>query len=247
MKKKAGLLIFLIFSCLQGFSQNKTVSADLQLWTQYSFLGRFSPKWSLYFDYVDRTNDILQSQNAIFLRPGLAYDLTENTSMYAGYCYSLAFEDDHTPEKLTEHRLWQQLLYNTKSGKLSFQHRYRLEERFNEVYKDSAVADEYSYTWRMRYKLNLQYPVWKSKDENRSLSILLTDEIITSFGRHVILSYFNQNRLFLGLSLQFSKKLSASFGYTDIFRSTGTAGHYVNINAPTINLNQKLDFRKQKG
>jgi hypothetical protein len=246
MKRNLILGILLVFISFKGFSQNKEVSSQSQFWTQYSFLGRVSTKWSLYFDFVDRFNDFFKSENTIFIRPGIAYDLSENASLYLGYCYAISYPTSNVPVNLGEHRPWQQLLLNNKIGKFSFQHRYRLEERFNQEYKDEHIEDGYIFTWRFRYKLNIQYPIWKANDDKKSLSLLVSNEIITSFGKNVVVSYFNQNRVFLGLTFQLSKGLSTSFGYTNIFRSTNTTGHYININAPTININQKLDLRKRK-
>jgi hypothetical protein len=61
------------------------------------------------------------------------------------------------------------------------------------------------------------------------------------------LNYFNQNRLFVGVVYQFSKNFNTSLGYTNIFRGTNSVGHFMNTHAPTINISQKLDFRKKKG
>jgi hypothetical protein len=241
---KRCIFIYLTFWSVSGFSQIKDVEHHNQFWNQYTFLGRVSDRWSLYFDYVDRFNQFYKSQNTIFFRPAIAFDLSESAGVYAGYCYAETFPDEHTPVKLKEHRPWQQLLIHNKLGKFSFQHRYRLEERFNEVYK-GTVLPGYVFTFRFRYKLNVQYPIWKIKDGVTSLSVLFTDELITSFGKNVEVSYFNQNRAFLGLSLQMSKSLSASVGYTNIFRSTTTPLHYLDIDAPTININQKIDLRKK--
>jgi hypothetical protein len=243
--KKIFLILVTIIS-VPCFGQTKQVSPENQFWTQYSFWGRLSSKWSIYFDGVDRFNNFFKSENTIFLRPAIVYDLSSHVSVYGGYCYAISFPDENSPVNLGEHRPWQQLMINNKVGKFSFQHRYRLEERFNQVYKNNSIEDNYLFTWRFRYKLNIQYPIWKAKDEKKSLSILVSDEIITSFGKNVVVSYFNQNRLFIGFSFHINKSLSTSFGYTNIFRSTNTVGHYISIDAPTININQKLDFRKDK-
>jgi hypothetical protein len=241
---RAILVVGLIFSSFSvSYCQSKEIEQQQQFWMQYTFLGKISNRWSLYFDYVDRANDLFRSQNTIFFRPGVAFDLNADASVYAGYCYAVTFEDERTPVKLIEHRPWQQLLINNKLGKFSIQHRYRLEERFNQTYKDGQIVPGYTFSFRFRYKLNVQYPILKISDKH-SLSVLFTDELITSFGKNVGLNYFNQNRAFIGVSIPLSHSLSTSFGYTNIFRSTSTPMHYLDINAPTINVNHKIDFRK---
>jgi hypothetical protein len=92
----------------------------------------------------------------------------------------------------------------------------------------------------------MQYPIWKSKVEDKSVQLQVSNELFTSFGKNVVLSYFNQNRVFVGILLTVHKNWNAAFGYTEIFRSTSEAGHYIKIHAPTININHKLDFSKNK-
>jgi hypothetical protein len=242
MIKRIFFALSLLWSTV-SYSQTKEVEQQQQYWSQYTFLGRVSTRWSLYIDFVDRVNHKFESQNTIFVRPAIAFDLNESASVYAGYCYAISYPDEHTPITLKEHRPWQQLLLNSKLGKFSIQHRYRLEERFNEVYKNGVKEHDHLFTFRFRYKLNVQYPVAKI-GAAKSLGILFTDELITSFGKHVDVSYFNQNRAFIGMAMQFNKSLSASLGYTNIFRSTSTPLHYLDIGAPTLNINQKVDFRK---
>ena len=240
------MLLFIVSISSSGFSQDKNVAQQTQTWSQYTFMGRISQKWSLYFDFVDRFNKIVKSENTIFYRPAIVYDLAENVSVYLGYCYASYYKSPTVPLILREQRPWQQLLINNKVGRISLQHRYRLEERFNQEYRDGHKESAYTFTWRFRYKLNVQYPVWRKSERDQAIGILLSDELITSFGKNVVVSYFNQNRLFLGVYFQLNKNFSASFGYTNIFRSTDIVGNYININAPTLNINQKMNFRKSK-
>jgi hypothetical protein len=237
---------FLLFFLNTGFSQNlvKQVNSENQIWTQYSFLGSISEKWSLYFDGVDRFNDFFKSENTIFLRPAIAYNLTKNSSVYAGYCYALSYPTSTINIIVPEHRPWQQLLINQTIGNFSLQHRYRLEERFSEETTPDQLLHKYTFTWRFRYKLNIQYPLWTIQKDRKILSFLFSDEIMVSFGKNVVVSYFNQNRLFGGIAYRFNKNLSVSAGVTNIFRSTSVPGNYININAPTINVNHKIDFRR---
>jgi len=166
--------------------------------------------------------------------------------MYIGYCVVRYYPDEHTPAGLWEQRPWQQILIHDQLGKFSLQHRFRMEERFNQVYQNDHVKGSYLFTWRFRYKLSIKYPIWKSRKDEKSLQVLLSDELFTSFGKNVVLSYFNQNRMFLGLVLSLRNNWNASLGYTEIVRSTSDAGLYVKVHAPTITINHKLDFRKNK-
>lgn len=245
--KKGFIITVMLLISLFCRGQAKQVQQENQVWTQYSLWGRFSERWSIYFDVVDRFNDFFKSQNTIFLRPGLIFDLSDHSSIYAGYCYAVYFPDGNSPDNLAEHRPWQQFLMNNAIGNFSFQHRYRLEERFNEEPHNGSGHTHYIFTWRLRYKLNVQYAIINWKNKERSLSLQITDELFTSFGKHVTENYFNQNRFFAGFSFQFKKGLSTSFGVTEIFRSTNTTGHFINISAPTININHKLNFRKDNG
>jgi hypothetical protein len=248
---KAGILIQVLFIFISnpGFSQApiKQVNREEQLWTQYTFLGSFSKKWSLYFDGVDRFNDFFKSENTLFLRPAIVYKMNENTSVYTGYCYVITYPDANIHVKVPEHRPWQQVLIKHSAGRLALSHRYRLEERFIEKSTNEELLHQYTFTWRFRYKLDLQYPVWTIEKGAKILRLHISNEIITSFGKNVVVSYFNQNRLFGGLNYQVNKNLNISAGFTNIFRSSSTPGGYVNINAPTININQKIDFRGAKG
>lgn len=244
--KRGLILSFLLLLAFAGFSQKKEVEHQTQFWTQYNFLGRFSSRWSAYINLVGRFNNIFSSWNSVFIRPAVVYDISPAVSVYAGYSYIVYYPGDDADVKLWEKRPWQQVLVAGKLGKLSLQHRYRLEERFNAVYENGQVGRRNKFTWRFRYKLSLRYPVLKNKEDKQILSVLLSNELITSFGKNVTVSYFNQNRLFFGISVQTYKGLRASLGYTNIFKSAGKAGCYESINAPTINISHHLDFRKNR-
>jgi hypothetical protein len=134
------------------------------------------------------------------LRTGLNYHFSNKAFATAGYAYipSFIFESEQRAPESKEHRIWQQFILKNNIGRVFFEHRYRLEQRW--VNSD--------FRSRFRYRLMLMLPIGKPKIEQGSFFIGLYDEIFVN-SKNV---FFDRNRLYGALGYQINSNTSVQTG-----------------------------------
>src|SRR4030095_3508164 len=95
---------------------------------------KISGPWSLHFDAQVRSADNWEFVRNVLLRPGVTYVFNARNTATVGYAYIVTYSRDITGSKnsLSEHRIWEQYIYNTRIGRASLQNRFRLEQPFIE-------------------------------------------------------------------------------------------------------------------
>lgn len=171
-------------------------------WLMYFGANKVSNKFSIHSE-VQYRNHTLAPVNTeqLLLRTGLNYHFTKNAMLTAGYAYVAGhvYESDQTTPESEESRIWQQFILNNKIGRVKFEHRYRLEQRWvNKVYKN-----------RFRYRLMLFVPINKPTIEKGTLFIGLYDEVFINDQK----TFFDRNRLYGALGYQLSKSASFQLGF----------------------------------
>lgn len=156
------------------------------------------------------------------VRLGPEVYITKNFSIVpAGYAYvwNFSYERDPLPYAENEHRIWEQLQYKHKAGRVQFQHRLRFEQRFIQtMHYDSTsntVVDEgYTrYRNRIRYRFLVNVPL-KSKSMDRNTWYLqFWNEYFFSFAKGIDPNDNHQNRLFAGAGYQVTKGFTFNLGF----------------------------------
>jgi len=103
-------------------------------------------------------------------------------------------------------------------GNLSLNLQNRLDLRIR-YYKDHV------YTWRYRFYPKLSYPVFKS--EKLTISPYVANAFYFDLTNNIA---FNQNRVYGGLSFQFSKHLSFDWYYMRLAERSGRGGNWTGSN-----------------
>ena len=123
---------------LQGFSvaaQQKNVDNQALSWLCYFGTYRLTDKLSLWTELQLRRTDFANEWQQVLLRVGINYHYRDNIVFTAGYAYLWTYPYGEQPIALDqpryEHRPWQQVTLLHSSGEVTFQHRYRLEQRFS--------------------------------------------------------------------------------------------------------------------
>jgi hypothetical protein len=151
----------------------------------------------------------------------LNYNLNETTNFAVGYTYSRNYQDTHD---FNENDIWQQLMLSHKSGKSSFKHRFRFEERFIEKVvqtpDNTYITDATDYKMRFRYRFTWGIPVIKIK-EGKYIGISAFDEIWLNTDKGIVPKSINQNWWYAGVSYPISKKASIDLGYMNAYIPTG--------------------------
>lgn len=170
-------------------------------WIMYFGSNRISDKFSIHTEVQYRNHTIIPNNiEQLLLRTGLNWHFDDNAFATAGYGYipSYVFDSPQSEPETTEHRIWQQLIMNNKVGRVKFEHRYRLEQRW--------VNDNYK--TRYRYRLMMFIPLNKPVIETGTFYLGFYDEIFVNHSK----TFFDRNRLYGALGYQFSSTLGAQLG-----------------------------------
>lgn len=154
-------------------------------------------------------------------RTGLEVKLNDHFSIVPiGYVYTwnhLYGKQPATVEN-NEHRLWEQVSYSHSFGRVSLDHRLRLEQRFiqeHSLTKEGNLIDEgYGNRQnRLRYRFMAKIPINNVTIQPNTWFVALYDEVFVSWGKKVSFHEPDQNRIFGGLGYEFSKKISGQGGF----------------------------------
>lgn len=170
-------------------------------WLMYFGTNRISDKFSIHTEAQFRNHTGLPIHlEQLLLRAGLNYHFAPNAMVTAGYGYisNYVYESEQSAPEVEEHRIWQQLLMTHNIGRVKFEHRYRIEQRW--------VENEYRN--RFRYRLMGFVPLNKPVIEPGSVFIGLYDEIFINSEER----FFDRNRFYAAVGYQFNQSTSLQAG-----------------------------------
>jgi Protein of unknown function (DUF2490) len=242
-------LIFLILLGLQTNAQQEKVYQHYeQLWFQYFNQTRISEKWGLWFDMGYRTKDnFTEGTSTLLARIGAIYYLNKETRLMGGYAffngYPLEASIDITQP---EHRLWQQVQFQKEFSKLSLSNTVRFEQRWRRtISAPDQYGDGYNFNYRLRFGINLQYPLRYKKLEKGDLSVVAGDEVMLNFGQQIVYNYLDQNRIWAGLRYYFNSNNNLTVLYMNSYGQTPVPGLYRIFNTVRISYFHNIDLRKE--
>ncbi len=189
-------IIFLLLPLAVSGQEDK-----LGNWLMYFGTNRLSDNFSLHTEVQYRNHEALPGDvEQLLLRTGLNYHFSDRAFVTAGYGYiaSHVYESEQAAPESEEHRIWQQLITSQTIGKVKFEHRYRVEQRW--VNRD--------YRSRLRYRLMLFVPLNKPRIEQGTLFLGLYDEIFMNTER----TFFDRNRLYGALGYQINSTSQVQVG-----------------------------------
>jgi len=194
--KSKYLFLVLLFLSVSTFSQEETGN-----WLMYFGTNKVSDKFSIHTEIQYRSHTLTPNNiEQLLLRTGFNYHFSNKAFVTAGYAYitSYVFESEQKSPEAKEHRIWQQFILTNNIGRVKFEHRYRIEQRWvNQDYKG-----------RFRYRIMLFIPLNKPKIEKGSLFLGLYDEIFINTKD----PYFDRNRLYGALGYQVNKLTNVQAG-----------------------------------
>ncbi|MDQ3046545.1 MAG: DUF2490 domain-containing protein [Bacteroidota bacterium] len=241
---KRVVLFVLIFTTALVFSQSeRKVDRSNLLW--FGDFGKFKlkEKWSLYLDVGLRRTEWLNKWSQTLVRVGITYSFNSRLSATAGLAY---FNHYATSYIRPEYRGWQQLLFADDYGRARINHRLRAEQRFTHAITNNSPVSSLKYTNRFRYQLSVQIPLNKNALADKTLYVVLSDEIMINCGREVIYNYFDQNRLAAGLGYKYNEYLNMVLTYTSIFIQRNQPEAFENNKVIVLNLYHNFDLSKKK-
>jgi hypothetical protein len=225
--KKLVVLFFLLDVMFVNAQNDRVNDYNNTNWLQSVNTIRLNSKWSLHAEYQWRRTDGLKYWQQGLLRIGANLKLNDNMIVHAGYAWAETFPYGDQPiaaaGTFPEHRLYEQLTFRQVTGKLSFSHRFRVEQRWLGRVRPNTGNDREIEGWnflhRFRYQFRTVYQLSK-----RPYFVAL-DEVFIGAGKNVGTNIFDQNRIFLLFGYKFNDKISLEAGY---FNQTLQQGRRVN-------------------
>lgn len=231
------------------FLSNKVhAQQPFQLWTTYNHQARLSNKWGYTFDLNYRTRGVLPFTSSLTAaRAGVMYNINPKIRITAGYAWFGTFVHDRYQIWLHENRLYQQIQYNTRSSKLQFSQRIRLEQRFRQNFFSLSSDDVNVYfTFRARYLFQMQGPLLKKSGTDQViLSWQAANEIFFHWGDNIGTTNFEQNRTLAGIIIAANKKIDFAVLYQLILQHQPLLDETQPINSVRLTMFHSLDFRKK--
>jgi len=176
--------------------------------------------WSLHFDAQLRSSDDLKQVQSLILRPGINYHINKAWTATAGYAF---IPNRRTiggmSELFTEHRAWQQLIYNHKISTVATAHRLRFEQRFIPTVAfdfGDISKDGYNQAYRLRYFIRNVLPLKQQPSFTGGPFFALQNEVFLNTGDKSVVNgrLFDQNRLYLAIGYRLPRtKLDLEAGY----------------------------------
>lgn len=215
------MLRILLFICLWSFTYLSPLAQVQQTGWAASFSTFGLPgKWSLHLDAQARSTDNVKEVQTLLVRPGVNYHINKNWVASAGYAL---IRNRRTigslSELLTEHRAWQQLVYNHKWNRVASAYRMRFEQRFLPVVNNNLASlwkEGHEPAYRMRYFMRHMLPLQKGHVFNEGLFFALQNEVFINTGNKSAVNNrsFDQNRLYLALGYRLpNTKIDLEAGY----------------------------------
>jgi len=208
---------------------------------------KLGKKTSLHFDGQLRSSNDVNRLQTILLRPGLNYHLTDKLIATAGYALIEGRRQIGTVGGYaTEHRAWQQLIYNQSFGGALVAHRFRAEQRWlgTPVAEGNNIrTEDFEEAFRLRYFIRAIQPIGKAPGTKftQGWFAALQNEVFVNVGNKDLVNGkgFDQNRLYLAGGYRINKGVDVEMGYMNQYIS-GRNSSYVNFHLLQIAVYTRL-------
>lgn len=249
-KIRKSVAFFLLVFPMMLFSQKKVTNQQL-IWYTYNNTIRFNENWTLVSEVQERQFFNPTAQHQLVFRSNIQRKLIENWSVSAGMTYFLQSpQDPESESNLTVPELRPDLGFENKQ-KLSFMtisHRYKVEARFIHDFADDELTGGYRFSsFRFRYQLGFDIPVWRNKDTREErLSLKIKEEILLNAGSKIVKNTFDQNRIYTGINYRINPSFSVEAGYLNWYQQRVSGTEYYDRDIIRLSLFHTLFLKTKK-
>lgn len=221
---------------MQGLAQQKTPPKPGGYWLAYSGDNKINSKIGIHSEIQFRNFFVEHSVQTLLTRVGVNYYMHPTAMATLGYGYIIGepTSDEVIASKVSEHRIWQQILLRQKHRNVFMDHRFRLEQRFlNNLTNKTQQTDH-----RIRYRFQALVPFYIISPHLRHYFFAMNNEIKINLGKEAAQA-FDRNRFFVGLGYQVSPKMNFQLGYLNQFAQfpTKPKGHTDHIGMFAVSYN----------
>lgn len=195
------LFVFIVLISTKLLAQN-----DLGTWNVTNVNFKVNEKWNVFTEAQLRSLSFYDQFHYYEYKGGFTYKISANflattgVGSYNTYSEGGNFE---LPIQNKEIRTWLQINMKNPLEFLTFEHRYRAEQRFTSN----------GYRNRFRYRLAATVPLNSKKLAPKTVYALIWNELFFTDKE----PFFERNRLFIGGGYEFSKNLAFQMGYIHQF------------------------------
>lgn len=211
------LLGLLLLSTLASGQTAKKVNVQEQFWWSINSTTRISERFGVIGDFHIRRNQFIRHSNFYFARIGGAFWVSDQLTLVAGYAHLWLTKSTGNNNNTfqDENRIYQQIQWRQKVGRVTFVQRIRNEQRWHEVLNDEGSYLRTRFSNRIRFLSSFNIKVFNNP---KLPSISIADEVHFHFGKEIIYNTFDQNRIFVGLKVPINKKLKFDIGYMAVYQ-----------------------------
>ncbi|MFN6379328.1 MAG: DUF2490 domain-containing protein [Flavobacteriales bacterium] len=206
MKRSLLLIVFFTITYLHSISQSSDFQGQLGTWNILSVRKDLNEKWEFYSEAQLRSLSFYNEFHYYEVKAGMQYNLDSVFSILAGggsYNTYSPGDNFNLPIQNREIRSWIELRMKQQLKRLSFDHRYRAEQRFTSN----------GYRNRFRYRLSLTIPINNPEIKVGTYFFQGWNEIFFTDRE----PYFERNRLYVGGGYRLNKALTLQTGYIHQF------------------------------
>jgi hypothetical protein len=232
-------------------AQTKNKQYQGSVWFRYNTIIQLPRNYLLKADLEERffITKILKQQQVLF-RFGFDKQLKKDWNVGAGFSmWYLGNNDELNPSKLMipEWRPHIEVNHKNKiSDRFTINQRFRAEWRFikNTNKTFTETTDGYSNNFRFRFQMVLDYAAYK-KDE-KSLHLIVFDEIFLNAGKTIVRNIFDQNRIGFSVRYNFNKKVGVELGYINWYQQRPSGVDFYNRQILRCTLHNNFSIRKKE-
>lgn len=187
-------------------AQSEQFRGQLGSWNIISLRKDINEKWEFYGEAQLRSLSLYSEFHYYEVKAGMQYSFDSVFSILAGggsYNTYSPGDNFNLPIQNQEIRSWVELRMRQQLKRLSFDHRYRAEQRFTSN----------GYRNRFRYRLSLTIPINNPEIKVGTYFFQSWNEIFFTDRE----PYFERNRLYLGGGYRLTKALTLQTGYIHQF------------------------------
>ena len=189
-------------------------SRETLYWTRYLAEINLGRHWEIDVETESRRLFSPPRQKQFFLRAVALYKINEKVKAGAGLGYFRMFEDEIGHFSFPELRPYQQLDVNHTIAGLDLEHSLRTEQRFEKDTLQRRRLETYSYSFRTRYRFQVDYSLAKKEKEQGHFAWQIQNEVFINVNNEP----FDQNRFYVGFVVQPFRNIALEPGYMRVFQ-----------------------------
>jgi hypothetical protein len=210
-----------------GAQATRTRVSAAHTWIQLNEEHRFDPRWSLFGEAQIRRADLEgRTPQQLEIRTGLIRDVGGGARLTLGYMWqhSAVYGEVPAAAPTREHEAWEQLQFGSRTGRVAWAHRFRVEQRWiHPLVSDDDAPTIARWQYRNRFRLQERATV-----DAPVLGIALPKAYLTTHGElflHVGPTpegqIFDQSRLGVQVGYRIAPRVRTEAGYMQQFIQRG--------------------------